>query len=610
MTMPSVCDSTIVQFNDMSVAVNSTISNWFWDFGDGNTSTSQNPLHNYLAAGAYNVQLVVNSSTGKTDTFLMVVTIVNNAMTVNAIANPSAVCLGDSVVLSASGASVYSWSGGVINNTPFVPLVSTIYSVTGTNAYGCTQTTTVLVTVHALPVVSISSVPNNTTVCAGNSITLSGSGALTYSWSGGISNGVNFTPSSGNTYTVVGTDANGCTNTSSISIQVNPLPVVTATASDNIICLGESLVLSGSGAVSYSWSGGVINGTPISPSASSVYTVTGTDANGCTGTSSVSITVNPLPNVTAVALPDIICSGNSSTLTATGANQYSWSGGVTNGVSFIPAATSTYTVTGVDMNGCSNTATVGITVNNTLNVTISPANPILCIGDDIQLLASGASSYNWMPNTAISSTTIADPIVSPTSTTTYTVTGSDAFGCTGSATITIEVIADPSVTVSKSGDIECGITSVQLSASGGNTFSWEPSWLVTNPASAFTYTNITEPTTFTVTATIGSCTVSDTIRVNVFNNDEAAIFIPNAFSPNGDGLNDCLTIRHKAKFSSYYFAIFNRWGQRVFEADVPEYCWDGQFQNEDAPFGSYYYFLRAETSCGKILKKGDISLIR
>ncbi len=326
--------------------------------------------------------------------------------------------------------------------------------------------------------------------------------------------------------------------------------------------------------------------------------------------STVISVINNSFTVTATATPSTVCEGNATTLTANGATSYVWTGGVFNGVSFVPASTTTYTVTGSNANGCTNTSVVTVTVINNLNINISPSNPVLCLGDSVQLFASGASAYNWTPNINITATTIFNPIVFPTTTTTYFVTGSDASGCTGSANILIQIVSEPHLTLSKSSDVECNIHTIQLSASGASSYTWTPASFLSSPNSAVTYATITQATTFVVVGAVGSCIVTDSISVDVYNNDEAAIYIPNAFSPNGDGNNDCLKVLNSARFTDYYFAIYNRWGQRVFESNNANDCWDGNFKNQKAPAASYYYFLRTETRCGKLFKKGDITLIR
>lgn len=108
----------------------------------------------------------------------------------------------------------------------------------------------------------------------------------------------------------------------------------------------------------------------------------------------------------------------------------------------------------------------------------------------------------------------------------------------------------------------------------------------------------------------GSCQDTDSITVYFYNNTAGSIFVPNAFTPNGDGNNDCFGIKHKSNFKNYYFAVYNRWGERVFESDSPDYCWDGTYRTTPSEGGTYYYFLSAESNCGKIFKKGDVVLVR
>lgn len=385
---------------------------------------------------------------------------------------------------------------------------------------------------------------------------------------------------------------------------------------DTSVCAGSGVQLNASGGVSYSWqpatslSNPSVSNPVASPLANTTYTVTVTDANGCSDTDDILVTVHPLPPVTALATPQAVCIGDPVTLLGGGALNYSWSGGVSNGISFVPTATATYVVTGTDAAACSGTASVTVTVNNDPIITVNPSSVLLCLGDSIQLNASGAVTYAWSPNASISSTSLSNPWVYPLGTSTYMVTGADAIGCTGTASVDITVVTEPKLTVTKSGDVECNIKTVQLAASGANNYTWEPATFLSNPNAAVTNAFVNVPTTFVVTGTIGTCVVTDSIHVDVFNNDEMSIYIPNAFSPNGDGNNDCLHIRNTAKFTEYYFAIYNRWGQKVFETDIPDDCWNGQFKNAPAELGSYYYFLKAETKCGKIVKKGDITLLR
>jgi gliding motility-associated-like protein len=438
----------------------------------------------------------------------------------------------------------------------------------------------------------------------------------------GVSSGLPFlvpiSPTVTTNYTIqfiTFTSVTGCDNTfslinSNVSIYVTPSPQITATASPTSFCPGGSTTLNGNGGVSYTWSGGVSNGVSFVPASTSSYTVTGTDANGCTNTSSITITVFPLPNVTANANPANICPGAGTTLTGSGASNYTWTGGVSNGVMIYPTSTSTYTVTGTDANGCTNTSSVTVSVNNNLNVNISPTQNTLCLGDSLQFTATGATNYVWSFTPGLSSYTGASVWAFPSTSTAYTVTGSDANGCSGTSVVNVEVVNQIEVIASKNRDAECNQNLIQLSASGAQNYTWTPASGLSNPTSAVTNATIYSTSTFYVTGTLGTCSDMDSIVVYNYNNDENSIFIPNAFTPNNDGNNDCLRIRHNAKFTKYYFTIYNRWGEKVFEADNPDACWNGEYKNKPAELDTYFYYLKAESVCGPIFRKGDIVIMR
>ena len=306
------------------------------------------------------------------------VTLVVNALpTVVAGAN-QAICEGEIVTLSGSGATTYVWNNGVVENTPFTPTLGTVtYTLTGTDANGCVNTDVVDLTVNALPIVDAGI---DQAVCEGDPVTLSGAGASSYTWDNGVSDGVAFNATTTTTYNVIGTDANGCENTDEVIVSVNSLPTVSAGA-DQTVCEGDPVTLSGAGASSYTWDNGVSDGVAFNATTTTTYNVIGTDANGCENTDEVIVSVNSLPTVSAGA-DQTICSGDPITLSGTGASSYAWDNGVTDGVAFTPLSTTTYTVTGTDVNGCSNTDALSIVVDecsgisdfNPSNLTIYP-NP-------------------------------------------------------------------------------------------------------------------------------------------------------------------------------------------------------------------------------------------
>ncbi len=236
---------------------------------------------------------------------------------------------------------------------------------------------------------------------------------------------------------------------------------------DTTICLGESATLTVSGADTYVWSTGSTNNSiTVSPTTTTVYTVTGTATGGCTGTISATVNVSPLPTVTATASPTSICTGQSSTLTASGANTYTWStGGTGSSISVSPASNTTYTVTGTSVDGCTGTASVSVTVSSSPTITLTATPPSICEGESSTLTAGGATTYTW--STSATGTSIT---VNPLTTTTYTVTGSSGGTCTNTATI--DVVVNPLPTISVSDEEICEGQTATLSASGGNSYIW------------------------------------------------------------------------------------------------------------------------------------------
>lgn len=408
-----------------------------------------------------------SNTTGCSRTQSVVVT-VNPSPTVTPTASSSSICTGNSVTLSATGASTYNWMPGNQNgaSVTVTPPSTTTYTVTGTAANGCTGTQTISISVGSQPTVTATS--SSPSICDGSSATLTANGTATYNWMPGNLSGasVTVTPTVTTTYTVTGTNSPGCSNTATVTVTVNSPPSVTASSSSGTICEGASVTLSGSGATTYNWMPGSLSGASVNdtPLATTTYTVTGTDANGCSNTSTVAVTVNILPTVTASTSPGAICEGSSVTLSGNGATTYSWMPGSLSGASVndTPLSTTTYTVTGTDANGCSNTATVSVTVNTLPTVTASSSSSAICSGSSVQLDALGAATYNWMPG-SLTGATVVDV---PSSSTTYTVTGTDSNGCSNSATVSVTVNTPPVVTVTLPTDTFCDVDGPTILSGG------------------------------------------------------------------------------------------------------------------------------------------------
>jgi len=265
--------------------------------------------------------------------------------------NNGNICAGQTFIISPSGAVSYTYSSGSV----FVsPLVTTSYSIMGINTYGCESD------VPAICIVSVQSVPTlsingNNAVCLGSNISLLASGtAVSYSWSTGANtNLITLTPTLTSVYTLQGTGANSCQASITKTIVVHNLPTVSAFANSTLICSGLQLTLNGGGASTYNWTGGATNNLPFPAVSSNMYSVIGTDGNGCTNSASISIQVLPSPTINVISINPKICAGESTTLSVSGANSYTWSPNTTGAfLTISPLVSSIYTVTGSDTNGC------------------------------------------------------------------------------------------------------------------------------------------------------------------------------------------------------------------------------------------------------------------
>lgn len=448
------------------------------------------------------------------------------------------VCAAASVQLSvnAPGATSYSWSPAVSLNNPAIanpiasPVSTTTYTVTVSDGTGCLGVDSVTVTVS--PLVGVSA-GNDVAVCSGSSTTLNATGGTNYSWSpsAGLSNPLianpAATPASTTTYTVTVTNAAGCSATDDVTIIVNALPAADA-GSNTSVCSGASATLAASGGNAYAWipaatlSNAAAANPVATPAVTTTYTVNVTDVNGCSNTDSVTVTVNPLP--AADAGPNAsVCTGGSVTLNATGGTSYAWSPAATlsnpniaNPVAS-PASTTTYTVTVTDANGCTATDTVTVSISTSMTVSAGPDLNI-CDGSSIQLSVNATGTYNWQPAASLNNNAIASPLASPASTTTYTVTVTDANGCQGSDTITVSVASPVVLTVSNDVTICAGQTAtLNATANGGDggpyTYTWNNNLAGNGPHTVSPATT----TTYNVYATdgIGCISLTDSITVTV-----------------------------------------------------------------------------------------------
>lgn len=412
-------------------------------------------------------------------------------------------CQGSALTLTTDAISNYTWSTGSNAASILVsPSVTTSYTLVAMSPSNCMTGAVITISVSSgVPVLTITASSNS--VCLNNTVSISAAGAITYSFSGGISNGVSFTPTATTTYTIVG--QNGCgTSTSLTTISIAPLPVI-GIVSPTAVCAGNTATLSGGGATTYTWLPGSIVGTSVivSPQQNTTYTVTGETGN-CIGTNTVALNVNPMPSLTVSASNFSLCLGESATLTASGALNYTWQPGGSNAASIVvsPTLPIAYTVIGENNFGCTASVQQPVIVYPIPTLNISSPNPTICPGASVTLVAFGANTYSW--NTGANTNTIS---VSPVSTTVYTVVGTFTnTQCSSSKTIEVSVFVSSLAIIAPTA--VCIGSSATLQASGAGSYSWSTgafgNSIVVSPTVASGYTitgiNIVGPGTCSSTA--------------------------------------------------------------------------------------------------------------
>lgn len=373
-----------------------------------------------------------------------VVTVTVTPLTINASASSTLVCANNVSTLTANGATTYTWAPGAAGTSSVYlayPSANTVYTVTGKTGV-CLGSNTLAVSTKTNPVITIAA--SSPTSCSGQPVNLTVTGsAVTYTWNQGSQTAaVAVSPTISTLYSVIGTNALGCNTSASQVVVVTANPVISASASDDMVCVGgtSSLTATGPNGTTYNWSNTTSgNTTVVHPLLTTVYTATGTsNTSGCSSTTTVLITVFD-PTVT-VSSPTTICRGTSVSLIAAGTDNFLWSNGSNfSSINVTPTTTTTYSVTGSSLQGaitCTNMTSVVVTVNQrpVLNTSATPSN--ICVGESSVLNASGAVTYSWSAQTPVVNSNYT---VSPGGNQTYTVSGTDANGCTGNGTVMLKV---------------------------------------------------------------------------------------------------------------------------------------------------------------------------
>ncbi|MBP8034018.1 MAG: gliding motility-associated C-terminal domain-containing protein [Bacteroidia bacterium] len=346
------------------------------------------------------------------------------------------------------------------------------------------------------------------------------------------------------------------------------------------------------------------------------YTITITDVNLCVTTITCAVP-NGIGNIPTISVnSSSICSGESLTLSASGATNYIWqqSNGLSStiGTSVIasPNVTTIYTVTGTNNNGCASNNTSTVTVMQSPSITTS--KDTICIGGSTELITIGANSYTWTPFNSLNTNNTSSVIATPSVNTIYTVQSNNGI-CTFTTTQQIVVETNfPSADYS-------GITT-QSSIIGSNL---ELNNLSTNFTSVKWYLCDNTISTNNITSFMlqeaGNCCIKliaynnnckDSITKCINVTEEIYIKIPNVFSPNGDGINDFFKINTKG-IKSLHCEIYNRWGQKLYEWTDLNSFWDGKTKAGAAPAGTYFYIVNySDNEDNSKTEKGFLTLFR
>ena len=654
-------DSATVAFTNNAIS-RFNIVRYEWDFGDNSSSTLNNPIRTYLQAGVYGVKLIVTSEHGCTDTLVKNRAIEIYKNPVPSIGGNAIQCSPGnytyfSTATSADSIAQYQWlvNGVPAGNTDtlrhnFSPAGLYDINLKVTTNNGCAIDSFRLIIIDS---VKASFTIVNSKIC-GDSGTVrfvntsaSRFNNMQYEWNfgdGQTSTAINpthFYATAGNyVVTLKATTANGCSHTYLTNDTITIFKTTTASIVGEVekcmqyILVYKPSIFTEDSITKYDWKVNSVTASTVD-SLRYNFTLAGNytislniqTAFGCNITTSKDVVIHPLP-IPAAAPDTTICRGGFVVLRSFDGVRYQWnaSSSLQNDTTATPTATplftSDYFLTVTNQFGCVQKDTVTVKVDVPVGLTVS-SNDSICIGERIQLRAnsSTASNYLWSPATGLSSTTIANPFASPSVSTLYRVIAFSSNVCkSDTATILIGVGNVPTVNAGADRNIAAG-TPIQLSASvtgnDVNAYLWSPATglsCIDCPNPNFTAdNNITYKVT--VQTTYG-CSASDEVRIVVFCG-KGQLYIPNAFSPNNDGLNDRFYIKGYGIASIKRMMIFNRYGQMVFEKqNVPvndrSQGWDGTYKGVPAgETAAYVYVLDVICNDGQEFSyKGTIMLVK
>ncbi|MFT5645958.1 MAG: gliding motility-associated-like protein, partial [Aureispira sp.] len=657
MTPLNCGDSLVVQFQDISG--DTLIRNWNWDLGNGQTSTVQNPIATYYADSTYNIDLqiqIIGNCTGQVSKQLTA------QIPVLEVPSPNlATCGNDSVVLmiQTNPNLTYVWSPGLglsdstIANPRVLATVNTTYTIRvyGYSNFGgvldtCWVEDSIFVAVQPAPIVQI----QGDTLTCDTSINLTAISPqmTTYAWSSNrdfqtildndalLSTGL---PNVQHIFYVQVQDSFGCLGIDSIlinrrSVQLdldpsyvscNAAPVALWVSNNNLLDTlnytwsPSSIILTGQGTDSITIQGN----TAIN------LTVVAINQFGCMDSVETRISLAP-PLSLNVPLDTILCQPNL-TLTANSNQnvQYLWSNTINfNNILGQNPSLQTNVVNNQHVYYVQIEDTLGCIKIDSVLVGYYPVEIVLdsgvliCTTAPVQLVAtnlniSDSLSYQWTSTGTIVSGQGTDSIlVAPTVTTNYSVVAQNQYGCLSTAQTLVNVSSsNPGLFIQADQDTVYSGGAAQLLATqqAGYVYTWNRDPTLSEDSIYNPIATPEETTTYylMITDALG-CTTADSIiiYVNLPICDEPNVFVPNAFSPDGDGYNDVIYVEG-AVITAINFIIYNRWGEQVFQSNDKNIGWDGTFKGKDCSSDVYGYYMQCKCLDGnELIKKGNITLLR
>lgn len=614
-------------------------ANYFWINGTGLSCTScSSPWASPVDTTLYSVQIFNSFGCSVIDSIN-----VNVKPVPSGSAGPNQiVCPGNTAQLNASSAapSTFNWT-----NSPDLsctnclnPIVTTAstknYYFNITNSVtGCTIKDTVNIQISQ----PIANAGNDTVNCLGKGVQLTATGGQFFAWSPSTNLSCTVCPNPianptlTKKYYVTVSNVGGCFSIDSIMVNVVANPIANA-GSNQTVCAGTSITLTGTGGSSYLWSPSATITCPTcastlaTPLIPTQFYVTVSNVSGCSSDDSVFVFVKPSPSIDAGFGPST-CPGQTVNLFAsTTASSYFWSPNTdlscTNclNATVSPLIPTTYYFNGVDgtPNNCDVIDSVIINVAPMPVADAGTDQTIRCFETTIVLNGSGGAYYSWSPTTGLDCSICQSVMASPTENTTYILTVTDPTDCSSTDTVFVQVDAPAAVDFSMNPFKVCKGLEVEFvsTTSGVDTYTWNfgdgAFSTEKNPTHIFA-ANSTYTVTLTGINSSNPLTCIDSVKMASPQMEVLKeVFIPNTFTPNTDGSNDLFRVRGANGYGNFHFMIFNRWGKLVYETKNYNEGWDGIFESRLADPAVYAWYL--EVSCDDssevISKKGNVTLIR